>query len=388
MRGQDDAAGLFLQHLHAVFCKGIQAVGIDDERPRISLHEFGDLRVQPLTHARPHAEGDAVRGEDVAVERLKSTQDAGRELPHRRRIERLIHDELGIAGPRTQTRPRRQKDGARVLRFRRKEARPSERPLVRVALPLGKEGGRIRVLPEFRTAGDGRNADVGHRHPAAHVGAVRHQKAVLHEPHRDRLVRPHARRKGDTVFGKAARQIGRDDVRSAPAELDELFRSPLRRAREPRPQNTVDNERIAAPRDDRHNFARKALFFRGAVGRKLLGKAQNGRIEAAFQQDARCHKAVAAVVPPTTDKENIGNAEPLHRRADSVRKGSTRPFHELRGGRTPLDRRALRLPHLLYRVGMLHTSSPSPSGLSSSGSSANAESAESTASRSKPLDRR
>lgn len=138
VRRQDDAAGLVLQDLHAVFCKGVEPIRIDDEGARVGFHELCNVRIQTFADARPHAEGNAVRGEDVAVERFETAQDAGRELPDGGRVECIFRNEFGIARTRTKARSRRQKDGARYFASAANRQALPNAPLCVLLFRLGK----------------------------------------------------------------------------------------------------------------------------------------------------------------------------------------------------------------------------------------------------------
>ena len=361
MRRYDDAAGFFFEYFHAVRCNGIQRVCIEDERPRVRAEQFRKIGVQTLADARPHADRDAVRGEDVAVDRLEGAQHHSGKPPDHIGKQLLRDAQFGIARARLQACARRQKCRAAVGAAR-KDRRRSVRSLVRIGAALGKERFHILIFPDFGPRFHGRNADVRDGNPARIIRAVRKQKRLFAPSHCDGLVRRDAGASGNPALHEPAGKIARDDICAAAHDkIDERSVFALDGARQPRPEQTIDDQSIPAARNAPKYFALILCANRFAVGGKLLCKAQDSDILAALLQDTRRDKPVAAVVAAAANKEHIARPPCTHGSADRLCKRRARALHENKGRRARRDRRRVGAPHLFVGICVFHTSSSATS---------------------------
>ena len=259
MRREHDAAGVFGEQLRAVRGERVQRVGIEDERTRIVGEKFGDVHIELLAHARPHADGDRVRSENVSVERLVFAQDRGGKFSDGMRVQFTRHTQLGIARARFQARARSQKRRAAV-RPSRKDARRAVAALVRIGAARGEVCFYIGVLPHFgallaRGDPDVRNGDLARK-----IGAVRKEQRGLHLPHRHRLVRAHAGLARDPTLREPARQVAGDHVGAAAVdERNERRALPFDGTRKPRSEQTVHDDGVPTARNAREELP--AVFF-------------------------------------------------------------------------------------------------------------------------------
>ena len=221
------------------------------------------------------------------------------------------------------------------------------RPRQIVEPPGGVVLHRIRrYLVEHRIG----NADLGQHGFAAMNASRQQQVARLFAKERDRHRR--SRRCTADVAGPAvdaARHVDRDNGNPARVEcLDDRLRRPFDRPRQPGAKDRVDDQLSAVEHRRRQRLDRPTPTRRRLAGIAAQGldvaKQRQPHLPAAFGQDARRDKTVAAIVArPAQHRDRSRRPPPRHRIGD----GQAGLFHQRAAGDAAGDRQPIGLGHLL-----------------------------------------
>ena len=165
--------------------------------------------------------------------------------------------------------------------------------------------------------------------------------------------RPHNR---PTVSIDAARQIDRDNRRAGRIDrLDQRPRRPLDRPVETGTEQGIDDHRGKSElrRFGGHNRPSPSLCRQGRIALEALAVADQHQpdLTAAFRQQPRSSKSIAAIIAGAGDHQNRTR---LSARQDRIRDRTAGIFHELDAWRAAADGQAIGQRHLLRREKLDH----------------------------------